>query len=70
MLFVYRIIALIPFTKVDNKIRKAFYENLRIYFYQDKIEINDSIAIKALDEYYENRNDIPFTVSFANGSCY
>jgi hypothetical protein len=46
---------------VDNKIRKAFYENLRIYFYQD-IEINDSIAIKALDEYYENRNDIPFTV--------
>jgi hypothetical protein len=47
---------------VDNKIRKAFYENLRIYFYQDKIEINDS-SHKAL--VYENRNDIPFTVSFA-----
>jgi hypothetical protein len=29
------------------------------------------LAIKVIDEYYENRNDIPFTVSFAkNGSCY
>jgi hypothetical protein len=46
-------------------IKSEKYENLGIYFYQDKIEINDSIAIKAIDEYYENRNDIPFTVSFA-----
>jgi hypothetical protein len=54
---------------VDNKIRKAFYENLGIYFYQDKIEINDSIAI-GNRSYYENSNDIPFTVSFAKSSCY
>jgi hypothetical protein len=46
-------------------IKSEKYENLGIYFYQDKIEINDSIAIKVIDQYYENSNDIPFTVSFA-----
>jgi hypothetical protein len=55
---------------VDNKIRKAFYENLGFIFYQDKIEINDSIAKGNRDEYYENSNDIPFTEALQNSSCY
>jgi hypothetical protein len=67
-------LAFIPFTKVYYKMEKPKSGNPVIYFYKDKIKINDVDVAKAeLQEYLNNmliKNDIPLLLCFDKNSSY
>ncbi|WP_413998496.1 hypothetical protein ACMDB5_11995 [Flavobacterium sp. W1B] len=66
--------AFIPFTKVHYKMEKPFSENPVVYFYKDKIKVNDVVVAKAeLQQYLNNifsENDIPMFLCFDKNSSY
>ena len=66
-------LAFIPFTNVFYKMEKTSLGN-RICFYEDRIEVNDSIVTKALVQEYLNtmkfENSTPFILCFDKNSSY
>lgn len=66
--------AFIPFTKVFYKMEKPFSGNPVLYFYKDKITVNNTVVEKTqLQEYLNTmqvENNIPFILYFDKNSSY
>lgn len=66
--------AFIPFTKVFYKLEKPCIENPVVYFYKNKIKVNNVVVAKAkLQEYLNNifvENDIPMFLCFDKNNSY
>ncbi|MEC5166961.1 hypothetical protein RCH18_002710 [Flavobacterium sp. PL11] len=69
-----RNLAFIPFTDVFYKMEKPLSRSLKIYFYKDKLVVNDSIISKAdLQKYLSYmpiENDSPFILCFDKNSSF
>lgn len=66
--------AFLPFTKVFYKMEKPFSGNPVLYFYKDKITVNNTVVEKTqLQEYLNTmqvENNIPFILYFDKNSSY